>query len=258
MKFNKFGDKNSPVIIMLAGSFCPAESMENIYSRLKSDFYIIAPTYNGCYEGSKDFTSRRGEAEEVCGYLKKESISEVALIYGQSMGSEVGLEVLFRLTLSGIAVGHCFFDGAPCANMPKPMRRVMLGVFRSLMKTFKNKSVDDALNSGIIKMMSGGNPENLRPMVESIVKVAPYMNDNSVKNQVECCYTFDYPEFAPEIEKNITFFYGSKEKAYKLSYKGVRKSYPNAVYIIQNGEGHCTYCSRCTDGYIKIILDKMT
>ena len=50
MKFNEFGNKEKPVIIMLSGSFVPGESMKNIYDILKEDFYIIIPDYNGHYE----------------------------------------------------------------------------------------------------------------------------------------------------------------------------------------------------------------
>ncbi len=109
MKFNIFGNKQNPVIVMLAGSFCPAESMENVYSQLKDRFFVIAPTYNGCYEEIKDFTSRSGEAKEISDYLKRESVSEIAMIYGQSMGCEVGLELLNQLIISGTTVKHCFF-----------------------------------------------------------------------------------------------------------------------------------------------------
>lgn len=65
MRFNYYGDKNKPCIIMLAGSFCPGECMEYIYSKLCDDFYIIVPTYNGHYENSGDFTARQNEAAEI-------------------------------------------------------------------------------------------------------------------------------------------------------------------------------------------------
>ena len=86
MIFNTFGNKEAPVIIMLAGSFCPAEGMENLYSELQKQFYVIAPTYNGHYEGSVDFTTRQGEAAQIKDYLVNEGITSVRMIYGQSMG----------------------------------------------------------------------------------------------------------------------------------------------------------------------------
>lgn len=40
MRFNTFGNFDNPVIIMLSGSFAPGKSMEDIYNKLKENFYI--------------------------------------------------------------------------------------------------------------------------------------------------------------------------------------------------------------------------
>ncbi len=74
MLFNIFGNRENPVIIMLAGSFCPAESMETVYSAMKEDYYVIAPTYNGHYKDSKDFTTRQGEAKEIADFHRAADI----------------------------------------------------------------------------------------------------------------------------------------------------------------------------------------
>ncbi|MCD8094561.1 MAG: alpha/beta hydrolase [Ruminococcus sp.] len=257
MIFNLFGNSNNPVVIMLAGSFCPAESMELVYKELEKDYYVIAPTYNGCHENSKDFTSRRGETAEICTYIKERKIATVKMIYGQSMGCEIGLELAYQLIENGIVVENGFFDGAPCASLPKPMRRVMLSVFRNCLNAFRGKSLDETMNIRLVKIMSNKNPEALKPMIEPILIIAPYLTDKSVKNQVECCYTFDFPQFASSVEKNFHFFYGGSEKAYRLCYKGTRKSYPNADYIIKKGYGHCTYMTKNTEDYIKLLYETM-
>lgn len=255
MVFNTFGSPSDPVVIMLAGSFCPAESMELIYSRLKHDYFIIAPTYNGCHEGSKAFTSRQGEAEEICSYISERGISSVKMVYGQSMGCEVGIELVRQLSENEIKVEHGFWDGAPCAALPKPVRRVMLAIFRGFVNAMRGKTLDETMNIGLVKMMSNKDPEALKPMIEPILAVAPYLTDESVKNQVECCYTFDFPKLPDDVERNMHFFYGKSEKAYKLCYKGTKRAYPNADYIIKEGYGHCTYMVKNTDDYLEIILE---
>ncbi len=257
MIFHTFGNTGNPVIVMLAGSFCPAESMELVYSRLKDDYYIIAPTYNGCYKGSKAFTSRQGEAQQICEYLKENNIFSVKMVYGQSMGCEVGVELIKQLIDCGIKVESGFFDGAPCASLSEPMRRVMLFIFRSFINALKGKTIDEAMNIGLIRMMSNKDPEALRSMVESILEIAPYLTDETVRNQVECCYTFDFPKLPSDVEHSMHFFYGKSEKAYKLSFGSVRKAYPNAVYIIKAGYGHCTYMSKNTDDYMSLMRQVM-
>lgn len=53
MIFNTFGNLENPVVIMLAGSFCPSESLEIIYNDLKSDYYIVAPTLMAAMETAR-------------------------------------------------------------------------------------------------------------------------------------------------------------------------------------------------------------
>ena len=257
MIFNTYGDSENPVVIVLAGSFCPAESLEIIYNDLKSDYYVVAPTYNGCYENSKAFTSRQGEAAEICTYIRNNGIFAVKIVYGQSMGSEVGLELIYQLIDSGITVEHGFFDGAPCTFLPKPMRKIMFIVFQKFINALRGKTLDETMNIGLVKMMSNNDPEALKPMIEPIISIISYLTDETLKNQVECCYTFDFPKFRENMEKNFHFFYGQSEKAYKLCYRGTKKAYPTADYIVKKGYGHCTYMVKNKDEYMRFLREIM-
>ena len=110
MRIHTFGAESAPVVIMLPGSFCNADTMANIITRLEREFHILAVDYNGQYAGSeKSFTSRRGEAEEIIRYIQGHAISSVALVYGQSMGGEMGMELLVQLKKNGITAGEAFF-----------------------------------------------------------------------------------------------------------------------------------------------------
>lgn len=255
MLFSTFGNKLNPVIVMLTGSFCPAESMENLYTKLSSDFYIIAPTYNGHYKGSKNFTTRQNEAAEIRQYLKEQHIYDIKLIYGQSMGSEIGLELLSRLTADKISVQNALFDGAPCIKLSRLYKSFMLFKFRTMIKMLRGRTIDEAMNIAILKKFSNGNPEALKAMIEPIIEIAPYLTDNSIKNEVECCYTFDFPKFSVEMQKRIHFFYAKDEKACKTCLKGLQKAYPQAEYRIVSGEGHLTYCCKHMDEYTDWIRE---
>lgn len=257
MLFNTFGSKEKSVIIMLAGSFCPAESLEVLYTELESDYYIIAPTYNGCYENSKSFTSRQGEAAEICAYIKENGICSVKMVYGMSMGCEVGLELIHQLVEHNIIVEHAFFDGAPLASLSKPMRKIMFVVFRKFVNSLRGKTLEETMNIGLVKMMSNKEPEALKPMIEAILTISDFLSDETIKNQVECCYTFDFPHFTDSMVKHFHFFYGQSEKAYKLSYKGTKKRYLQANYIIQKGYGHCTYLAKNKKAYIDLLCEIM-
>jgi NTP pyrophosphatase (non-canonical NTP hydrolase) len=73
VKIHTFGEKDRPVVIMLPGSFCNADTMADIIKRLETEFYILAVDYSGQYAGSeKPFSSRSGEAGEIIDIIKKQ------------------------------------------------------------------------------------------------------------------------------------------------------------------------------------------
>lgn len=183
MRFDIFGNRNKPVIIMLPGSFCPAESMKNLYDKLCSDFYVIAVTYNGHYEGSKDFTSRQGEAAEILQYLNDCGIGEIKMIYGQSMGAEIGIEILRQLSDNGISVQKAFFDGAPCIKMTRISKAFMLIKFRSLVQMVRTKPIDAIVKIPLVKKFANGDTEALRPLLIDMKAVSPCLTNKKHKKR---------------------------------------------------------------------------
>jgi pimeloyl-ACP methyl ester carboxylesterase len=87
MEFHIFGDEKNPVMVMLPGSLCPSSSMSYLYDIWKEDFYIIAVDYNG-YDRNSTFSTRQGEAKGIVQYLKEQDITQIKMIYGQSMGDK--------------------------------------------------------------------------------------------------------------------------------------------------------------------------
>lgn len=250
MKFDCFGEKSNPCIVMLAGSFCPGACMEYLYTTLCSDFYIIVPTYNGHYEGGRDFTTRQNEAAEIKQYLIRSGFTNVKMIYGQSMGAEIGMELIAQLSSAGIGFGCAFFDGGPFVTFSKAYKTFMYFKFRSLIQIVRKKSVDDLLQWKFLNQFTNGDTESLRSMVESVAAAAPYLSDKSLKNEVECCYTFDFPVMDKTAQNKLYFFYAREEKAFKICFRFVKKAYPDAHFKVVKGYGHLTYSVRNTDQYV--------
>ena len=253
MKFNTYGDKNNSVIVMLSGSFVPGESMKNLYEILKEDFYIIVPDYNGHYENGGTFTTRFSEAEEIKKYIINNGIKNIDLIYGQSMGTEIGMELLSQLLKENVNVNKAWFDGAPYIKLSYLYKKFMYFKFKTMINMFRDKSIDEVMNWKFLKQFAGDKIEQLRPMIESMILAIPYLSKETIKNEVECCYTFDFPEMSDEMQRNICFFYGEDEKAYKTCIKGVEKEYPNSRKIIKKDQGHITYACEHTQEYIDMI-----
>lgn len=254
MRFYEYGDKNAPLIVMLPGSFCPAKALDYLYDELQRDFYIIVCEYNGHYANST-FTSRQGEASETAQYLMGKNITAVKMIYAQSMGAEIGIELMHQLIEKGAAVESTFFDGAPCIKLPRPYKAFMNLKFRKMVNMLKNKSVEEAMQWKFLNTFTNGDTESLRPLIEGCIDVAPYLTDESIKAENECCYTFDFPPFSGEEQKKLFFFYAREEKAYKTCCKGLRQAYPNARFKVVTGYGHITYSTKHTGEYIQMIRD---
>lgn len=254
MKFQTLGNPNSPLIIMLTGSFCPSSGLKYLYEKLKDDYCLILPEYNGHYENST-FTTRQNDAKEVVEYIQKQNIHTIKMIYGQSMGAEIAIELFKQLEKTNINVDYCFLDGAPCIKLPYLYKKFMHFKFNQILKMMKKKEVDQILNMKLIKKIARGNTENLRPMIEPMALIAQFLTKESVKNETECCYTFDFPSFDKETQNKMYFFYGKEEKAYKTCYSGVKKAYLQANSIFKEGYGHLMYSIKKTDDYIEILKD---
>lgn len=240
MKFQTIGNPNDSLIIMLPGSFCPSSGLNYLYEKLKDDYCIVLVEYNGHYENST-FSSRQNEAKGIVEYIQKQNIHTIKMIYGQSMGAEIAIELFKQLEKTNINVDYCFLDGAPCIKLPYLYKKFMHFKFNQILKMMKKKEVDQILNMKLIKKIARGNTENLRPMIEPMALIAQFLTKESVKNETECCYTFDFPSFDKETQNKMYFFYGKEEKAYKTCYSGVKKAYPQANSIFKEGYGHLMY-----------------
>ena len=121
----------------------------------------------------------------------------------------------------------------------------------------RDKSADEVIKWKFLNRFTNGDTEALRPMIESLVEVAPYLTKESIKNETECCYTFDFPQFSGEMQKRIHFLYGSEEKAYKTCNKLVEKYYPHAKKTVLDGYAHMTYSARHTQEYLELIKTEL-
>lgn len=252
MHIQTVGDCGKPVIVMLTGSFCQSTSLKYLYERFKDNYYIILPEYNGHYANST-FTTRQNEAKEIVDYLQKYNIPHIKMLYGQSMGAEVTIELFRQLQEKNIAVDHCFMDGVPCIKLSLLYKKIMYLKFKSMINIVKKRNIDSILNGSLFKKFSGDDIENFRPMLEALAETAPILTKETIKNETECCYTFDFPCFEESVQKKMHFLYGSEEKAYKLCFAGVKSAYPMAEYTIVKSYGHLTYSIKETNKYLDMM-----
>ena len=242
MKIHTFGEKDRPVVIMLPGSFCNADTMADIIKRLETEFYILAVDYSGQYAGSeKPFSSRSGEAGEIIRYLREHAISSAALVYGQSMGGEIGMELLSQMKKKHIAAGAAFFDGEPFLRFPGAVCGLLGSKFKTIAGNLRGRTLEEALREPAIVKFSGGRPERYSGMLGPICRNAAYMSDETLEREAKACVTFNYPDMDRDFQKNLYFFYSREESAWRFCHRKLKKAYPYAQYHLVSGYGHVGY-----------------
>ena len=242
MRFCARGDERAPLVVMLPGSFCNADTMANIIAELEGEFHILAVDYNGQYAGcEKPFTSRRGEAEEIVRFLRERSVSSVALVYGQSMGGEIGMELLARMKENGIAAGAAFFDGGPFLRFPRIVSRLLGSKFKKIVGNLRGKTLEEALREPTIVKFSGGKPERYTDLLGPICQNAAFMSDETLEREADACVTFDYPAMDEDFQRRMVFFYSEEESAWRFCRGRLKKAYPHARYKLVRGYGHVGY-----------------
>ena len=242
MRIHLYGEMHSPVIIMLPGSFCNADTMTNIITRLETEFQILAVDYNGQYEESdKPFSSRSGEAEEIIRYLREHNIPAVALVYGQSMGGEIGMELLLQMKKNGIPVKGAFFDGGPFLRFPRIVSKLLGNKFKTIVGNLRGKTLEEALREPTIVKFSGGKPERYGNMLGPICQNAAYMSDETLEREADACVTFDFPAMDRDSQERLHFFYSKEESAWRFCHRKLRRAYPYAQYRLVSGYGHVGY-----------------
>ena len=73
------------------------------------------------------------------------------MIYGQSMGAKIGIELYQQLLEKTNYCRILFFDGAPCTKLPWLNRKVMYPIFKTFLNRMKNKRLEEVLRSKMIK-----------------------------------------------------------------------------------------------------------
>ena len=90
MYVNEFGDKDKPVIVMLAPMMLSGLDLYNlIHPYLKGEYRIISPDQGG-HGRAGAYVSADDEYQQLKQYLKAQGIENIKLVYGASLGVAVG------------------------------------------------------------------------------------------------------------------------------------------------------------------------
>lgn len=101
MTFATLGDRSRPAALLIHGMMCTGKDCEPFGQYLAEDYFVIMPTLDGHGGDGTDLLPVEGEVEKLLRYLRENEIGSLALVQGSSMGAEVALALVKRLTERG-------------------------------------------------------------------------------------------------------------------------------------------------------------
>lgn len=252
------GNKENPAILLIPAMFCTSEMTGLIGKYFEADYYVILPTLDGHHKEVREYISKEEDARKIVAWLHENGIGSVKLLQGTSMGAEVALEVASKLDLP---VDHYFYDGGPFFHFPRLLRWIMAKKFTMFMTKIKGEdkdtAVDHLLLDPFVKKLGGDSLDSYRGMLNGFCEIGQWIDKKSVRRISDTCYKCDLPDLdAGKVRKSV-FFFSEKEPARK-SEKRLKKKYPEAVFDVGIGYGHCGFQITDPDtyaGYIRNIIE---
>lgn len=117
MRYQTFGDKSNPSLMLLPGLGVSYELFLPLIERMKDCFYIVAVEVDGFILGAfTAFTSIDDQAVQANEYVKERLDGHLDCAYGLSMGGKILSRMLERRE---VAIDHAVLDAAPLLPLPK-------------------------------------------------------------------------------------------------------------------------------------------
>ncbi len=238
MKIVTYGNKEKDKILLLHPMFTSAKFFDFVIDRLSNKYYLIIPTYSGHYKDS-DYISMEDEEKTIDEFLKENNIDKLKAIIGFSLGGNIAFHYFCN---NQDKVDQVIVDSAPIFKFLNIIKKYFYNRYKKCLLNIKNhpeKTVKE-LN----KCFNG--------MGEVQQYVAPIVTIESLKNLLESCYNIETPKLKNDLQRKITFVYGTNDIA-RLCLPRIKK-YKNSEFIKIDSLGHCGYFRENTDEYIKRLI----
>ena len=231
MTIHEFGKENKDTIILLHPSAVMWDYFEYVIPLLENRYHLMVPALPG-YDEEKpgDFTSVEEIASDLADQIEERGITDIALIYGCSMGGAI----VARFLADGrIRVKSAVMDGGITPyQLPWIVTRFIavrdflmiymgkLGGIRLLEKAF---STDDY------------SEEDLK----YIEKVLKFMSCRTIWRTFESCNNYDMPDHVRTDCGRTEYWYAeTEEKDRKWDIEYIKKTFPETEFRVFKNIGH--------------------
>ncbi len=238
MKIATYGNKDNEKILLLHPMFTSAKFFDSVIEQLTDKYYLIIPTYSGHYEGS-NYVSMENEEKAIDEFLEMNHIDRLKLVIGFSLGGNIAFHYFCNHPNQ---IEQAIIDSAPLFKLPRFIKKHFYKKYRECLLNIK-KYPEHAVEE-LNKYFNG--------MGEAQQYVAPIVTLESLKNLIESCYDNETPKLDVDVQKKLTFVYGTKDIA-RLCLPRIKK-YKSSEILKIDSLGHCGYFRRNSAEYLKKLM----
>ena len=99
MTIYEYGDRSKPHILLIHGMWMIHEMILPYVDKLRDDYHIIAPDLTRHGSDTGRFESAQKEASEIVDWLVQNQMTELALVFGASLGGVIAMDVISNETV---------------------------------------------------------------------------------------------------------------------------------------------------------------
>ncbi len=245
MKFNVFGNRDNPRIILIHGALTPWQIFLEHAEILSRKYCVIVPALDGHDGTDEEFISIAQQAEKIESYYAENFGSEVFAVCGLSMGGAVT-----HLLWSGgrLKISNIIMDGAPLVPAGAIACSAMKSSYLSILKGSKSRNKKTLENFKKHFLPEKFLPDYLtfidRMSEQSLCNVLDSVCKSSLRTDIKS-------------SAKVLYIHGTtaNEVLSKKSARLIKKHYPAASVVCLKGSSHCETAIYSPDRWCSIAED---
>ncbi len=241
MFINEYGNKNDPLIVLLAPMMVSGEQLYQLMQPyFKGNYHFIAPDQGG-HGKAGAYVSAEEEYKTLKEFLLDSGYTEIELVYGASLGVAVG----YRLFLDpDFTVNHAWFDGVALNRNASFPEWFMKKLFKSRKKKLARTRVE--ASDSLVQMYGY---DFARMMTRNFERIT----ESDIDAICHACCHYDLRKLTKEEQVKLHLDFGEKDFDWKHSKKTIPVYMPEAELVIRPGYPHCGYMAAHPKDYAEEI-----
>lgn len=244
MYIHDFNRNYKRTILLIHPMLINAKSLKkSLVDRMETqDIRILIPDLSGHGKSKIDtYISSANEASIIHKYLIANGINKIRFAFGASLGSNIIFELL---RYDDIQIDSVILEGANASENSI----IKSFIYSKLLICIKNTA--KVSENIAIKLLS---LKYDRELSSIIIDELMEMSKESIKNMIIDYYCVNLPYLRRKIQKNLNFYYGTRDRNIKFSEKRLKSLYPKANFFRWPYFKHCEKLYKEPRSYAAIL-----